>query len=60
MKMIWTVNKLIKLCKRDKPLLRDWALSRLILLYPKEAANSALKVIPDKYRLYIDRGYSIF
>ncbi len=48
MKMIWTVNKLLKLCKRDEPLLREWALSRLILLYPKEAANSALKLITDK------------
>lgn len=65
MKPIWTVEKLLKLCKRDKPFVREWAFKKLVLLYPNKAADTALKLLKDKEdyismqaTLYFEEYYS--
>ena len=48
MKWLWSYKKLKKLCERKKPLIREWAFSKLVHLYPRETADTALLLLLDE------------
>jgi tetratricopeptide (TPR) repeat protein len=48
MSFIWSFEDLSRLCFHKKPIVREWAIERINVLYPEKAGDIAIKLINDK------------
>ena len=60
MNTIWSYEGLAALCRHKKPIVREWAINRLSLLYPDNAGDVALKLINDEDGFVAEKAVNHF
>lgn len=48
MEFLWSFEALSALLRNKDPLVRGWAIERLVALYPEKAGNTVIDLIDDK------------